>query len=153
MHPVPRAWMRQCRGSNNYCRFAAPRTFPSSTRRRPFDPADRCEIDERLKPSPGELIITKDHASAFFGTTLAPYLIEHSVDTVIITGCSTSACIRMTVGDAADFRLRPIVPRQCVQDRAAASHEWNLFDMATKFCHVTDVEEVLEYLDHWEPTP
>jgi maleamate amidohydrolase len=122
-----------------------------TTRFRPWD-ARACEIDERLKPIPGELIIVKDHASAFFGTYLAPHLIEQQIDTVIITGCSTSACIRATVGDAASYRFKPVVPRQCVQDRAQASHEWNLFDMATKFAHVTDVEEVLEYLDSWQPT-
>jgi nicotinamidase-related amidase len=109
-----------------------------------------CEIDERLKPHAGELIIVKQNSSAFFGTHLAPYLIEQSVDTVIITGCSTSACIRATVADAGQYRFRPIVPRQCVQDRAAASHEWNLFDTATKLGYVADVEEVLDYLDHLE---
>lgn len=110
-----------------------------------------CEIDERLKPSPNDLVIMKENASAFFGTHLAPYLVERSVDTVIITGCSTSWCIRATVTDAGSYRFRPIIPRQCVQDRAAAAHEWNLFDMATKLGDVRDLEEVLDYLEHWEP--
>lgn len=127
------------------------RTHPEeASKYRPWDPR-ACEIDERLKPGPGELIIVKDNASAFFGTHLAPYLFERGVDTVIITGCSTSACIRATVMDALAYRFRPIVPRQCVQDRAEASHEWNLFDIKTKFCDVKDVEELLDYLAHWEP--
>lgn len=114
--------------------------------------ARACEIDERLQPRSDELIIVKENSSAFFGTHLTPYLIERGVDTVIITGCSTSACIRATVVDAAAYRFKAIVPRQCVQDRAAAAHEWNLFDIATKLGDVRDVEEVLDYLDHWEPS-
>jgi nicotinamidase-related amidase len=125
-------------------------THPEETKFRKWD-ARACEIDERLRPEPGELVILKENASAFFGTHLAPYLVEQGADTVIVTGCSTSACIRATVMDAISYRFRTIVPRQCVQDRAAESHEWNLFDMATKFCEVSDVERVLEYLDEWEP--
>lgn len=113
--------------------------------------ARACEIDARLTPQTGELVIQKENASAFFGTHLAPYLIEQRIDTVIITGCSTSACIRATVMDALAYRFTPIVPRQCVQDRAAESHEWNLFDIATKFADVPDVEDVLDQLEQWEP--
>lgn len=123
----------------------------STTKFRPWD-RRACEIDERLKPSPGDLVIEKENASAFFGTALASHLIQRGVDTLIITGCSTSACIRATVMDAASYRFNPVVPRQCVQDRAAASHEWNLFDIATKLGQVADIEEVLDYLEHWEPS-
>lgn len=109
--------------------------------------ARACEIDERLKPEPGELVIVKENASAFFGTHLAPYLIERGVDTVIVTGCSTSACVRATATDAKAYRFKPIVPRQCVQDRAPAAHEWNLFDINAKFGDVVEVDEVAEYLN------
>ncbi len=127
------------------------RTHPEEpTQYRAWD-ARACEIDERLKPSSNDYIIVKENASAFFGTHLAPYLIERRVDTLIVTGCSTSACVRATVMDALAYRFTPIVPRQCVQDRAAASHEWNLFDMATKFCDVIDVEAVMDYLERWQP--
>ena len=112
---------------------------------RPWD-EHACEIDERLKPQEGDFIIYKENASAFFGTHLAPYLIEHGVDTLIITGCSTSACVRATATDAKAYRFNPIIPRQCVQDRAAAAHEWNLLDMDAKFGDVVEIEEVLEYL-------
>lgn len=114
-----------------------------------FRPWDRraCEIDERLKPEPDELLIVKENASAFFGTDLAPYLIERCVDTVIVTGCSTSACVRATATDAKAYRFKPIVPRQCVQDRAAAAHEWNLFDIDAKFGDVVDLAEVSAYLN------
>lgn len=106
-----------------------------------------CEIDARLTPQEDELILYKDNASAFFGTHLAPYLVEHRVDTVLVTGCSTSACVRATATDARGYRFRAIVPRQCVQDRAAAAHEYNLFDIDAKFGDVVDIQEVIDYLN------
>jgi maleamate amidohydrolase len=109
--------------------------------------AHACEIDARLKPQKEDFIIYKKNASAFFGTHLASYLIERGVDTLIITGCSTSACVRATATDARAYRFKPIIPRQCVQDRAAAAHEWNLFDIDAKFGDVVDIAEVLDYLD------
>ncbi len=108
-----------------------------------------CEIDERLKPEPGDFVIYKENASAFFGTHLAAHLVDNRVDTVIVTGCSTSACVRATATDARAYRFRAIVPRQCVQDRAPAAHEWNLFDLDAKFADVVDVDEVDEYLEQF----
>ena len=108
-----------------------------------------CEIDERLKPEPGDFVIYKENASAFFGTHLAAHLVDNRVDTVIVTGCSTSACVRATATDARAYRFRAIVPRQCVQDRAPAAHEWNLFDLDAKFADVVDVDEVAEYLEQF----
>jgi maleamate amidohydrolase len=105
-----------------------------------------CEIDARLTPEAGELVIEKDNASAFFGTHLAPHLVEHKVDTLIATGCSTSACVRATATDSRAYRFHTIVPRQCVQDRAPAAHEYNLFDIDAKFCDVVDIEAVEAYL-------
>lgn len=109
--------------------------------------AHACEIDVRLEPQEGDFIIYKENASAFFGTHLASHLIEHGVDTLIITGCSTSACVRATATDARAYRFKAIIPRQCVQDRAPAAHEWNLFDIDAKFGDVVDIGEVLDYLE------
>jgi maleamate amidohydrolase len=105
-----------------------------------------CEIDARLTPDPGEFVIEKESASAFFGTHLPAYLIEHQIDTLIITGCSTSACVRASATDSRAYKLHTIVPRQCVQDRAPAAHEYNLFDIDAKFCDVLDIEAVEAYL-------
>ena len=106
-----------------------------------------CEIDARLQPEPEDFIIHKENASAFFGTHLAAHLVDKGVDTVIVTGCSTSACVRATATDARAYRFKTIVPRQCVQDRAPAAHEWNLFDIDAKFADVVGVDEVTEYLE------
>jgi nicotinamidase-related amidase len=105
-----------------------------------------CRIDERVAPRPGDLVIEKENASAFFGTHLAPYLIGHGVDTLLIAGCSTSACIRATATDAKSYRFRPIVVRECVGDRSAVAHEWTLFDLQARFADIVSLDEVLGYL-------
>jgi nicotinamidase-related amidase len=105
-----------------------------------------CRIDDRVTPHPGDLVIEKENASAFFGTHLAPYLIGHGVDTLLITGCSTSACIRATATDAKSFRFRPIIVRECVGDRSAVAHEWTLFDIQARFADVVPLAEALAYV-------
>jgi nicotinamidase-related amidase len=105
-----------------------------------------CRIDERVAPHPGELVLEKENASAFFGTHLAPYLIGHGVDTLLITGCSTSACIRATATDAKSFRFRPIIVRECVGDRSAVAHEWTLFDIQARFADVVPLADALAYV-------
>jgi N-carbamoylsarcosine amidase len=105
-----------------------------------------CRIDERVAPQPPDLVLEKENASAFFGTHLAPYLITHRVDTVLITGCSTSACVRATATDAKSYRFRPIVVRECVGDRSPIAHEWTLFDIQARFADVVPLDEVLAYI-------
>jgi N-carbamoylsarcosine amidase len=105
-----------------------------------------CEIDERLRPEPGELVISKEHASAFAGTPLVGHLIAHRVDTLVITGCSTSACVRATATDAKSNYLKPIVVREAVQDRSEVAHEWTLFDIQARFADVVGLDEALAYL-------
>jgi nicotinamidase-related amidase len=113
-----------------------------------FRPWDRraCEIDERLRPLPDEYVVYKEHASAFAGTPLIGHLIERRVDTLLITGCSTSACVRATATDAKSCGLRPIIVREAVQDRSEVAHEWTLFDIQARFADVVGMEEVLAYL-------
>lgn len=121
------------------------RAAGDGSRYRPWDER-ACQIDDRLAPQGGDFVLYKENASAFFGTHLAAYLVERRVDTLLVTGCSTSACVRATATDARAYRFKAIVPRQCVQDRAAAAHEYNLFDMDAKFADVVDIDDVLAYL-------
>ncbi len=102
------------------------------------------EIDERLGRLPSETILVKKYPSAFFGTPLTSQLVSMGVDTLIITGATTSGCVRATVVDSLQHGFRTIVPEECVGDRAEAPHRANLFDMATKYADVMPVEEVLE---------
>ncbi len=106
-----------------------------------------CQLDERVAPCPEDLVIEKENASAFFGTHLAAYLIEHGVDTLLITGCSTSACIRSTATDAKSFRFRPVIISDCVGDRSAVAHVFTLADIQARFSDVASLEETLQHLE------
>jgi len=112
--------------------------------------SDLVELDPRLKREPGDLVIIKKYASGFFGTYLASTLTMHTVDTAIVTGCTTSGCVRATVMDALAHGFRPIVPLECVGDRAQEPHEANLFDIGSKYGDVLPLREVLEYLEGLE---
>ncbi len=113
-----------------------------------FRPWDRraCDIDERLAPLTTELVLPKEHASAFAGTPLVGHLIGDRVDTLLITGCSTSACVRATATDAKSLGFKPIIVREAVQDRSEVAHEWTLFDIQARFADVVGLDETLAYL-------
>ena len=108
-----------------------------------------CEIDERVKPQPGEYIMCKEPASAFAGTALVGHLLGRRVDTLLITGCSTSACVRATATDAKSYQMRPIVIREAVQDRCEVLHEFTLFDLQARFADVVRLSDAAEYLRGW----
>lgn len=104
-------------------------------------------IDPRIAPRETEPILNKLFASAFFGTGLSSLLTAAGVDTLIVTGASTSGCVRATVVDALQFGFRPIVPRDAVGDRNPAAHEANLYDIDAKYGDVVSLQEALEYLE------
>ena len=104
------------------------------------------QIVPELAPRAGELIVRKTQASAFFGTCFGPWLTQRGVDTLVITGCTTSGCVRATVVDALSYNYRPLVPRDCVGDRALGPHEANLFDLAQKYADVVDADQVIGML-------
>jgi maleamate amidohydrolase len=99
-----------------------------------------------LRPTNDELVITKQYPSAFFGTALAATLAASDVDTLIITGVTTSGCIRATCVDTMCYGFIPIVVADACGDRHAAPHEANLFDMNAKYADVVSEAEVLDYL-------
>lgn len=101
---------------------------------------------EGLEPQPGETVISKQYASAFFGTTLASTLTALGVDTVLIAGLSTSGCVRASTVDCCQHGFIPIVVREAVGDRAAGPHEANLFDLQAKYAEVAGLDEVVNYL-------
>jgi nicotinamidase-related amidase len=100
-------------------------------------------IDERVAPCMGEPIVIKKFASAFFGTNAASIFTGRGVDTVIVTGCTTSGCVRASAVDALQHGFRVVIPRECVADRAPGPHEANLFDLRAKYADVLTLEEVL----------
>lgn len=104
------------------------------------------EIVDELPPAAADLVIVKNYASAFFGTTLGATLTASGIDTLIVTGCSTSGCVRATAVDGLQYGYRVIVPRECVGDRHRAPHEANLFDINAKYGDVVPLENVMAYL-------
>lgn len=108
------------------------------------DGSEWCEVDERVAPAPGDPVWVKRASSAFFGTPLIPFLTAAGVDTLIVTGCVTSGCVRATTIDAVSWGYRTIVPHECVGDRAQGPHDWNLFDIDSKYADVISLREVLD---------
>jgi nicotinamidase-related amidase len=103
----------------------------------------RCEVD-----AVRDVVVNKRMASAFFETNLGSIFTFHKVDTVIVTGGSTSGCVRATVVDSLSRSFRTIVPEECVSDKHESPHFANLYDMALKYADVMPVSKVLEYLEN-----
>jgi maleamate amidohydrolase len=91
-----------------------------------------------LQPADEDIVISKQYASAFFGTGLAGTLHDMAIDTLVITGLSTSGCVRATALDALQHGFTPFVVREACGDRHPAPHEANLFDLQTKYAEVVD---------------
>lgn len=110
----------------------------------------RAEFDDRLQiDHVKDIIINKRMASAFFETNLRSLMVWHGCDTVIVTGGSTSGCVRATVIDGLSSGYRMIVPEECVADKHESPHFANLYDMAIKYADVVPVADVLSYLGNY----
>lgn len=109
-------------------------------------PDDAQEIPEPTAPREGDVVIRKTKPSVFYGTPLLSSLVDRRVDTVIVTGCTTSGCVRATVVDAFSNGFATIVVEDAVFDRGELSHAVNLFDMDQKYADVVDTDEALVYL-------
>lgn len=105
------------------------------------------EIVDDVIPRPDDLVISKAKPSAFFGTQLISILTYMKVDTLIVTGVTTSGCVRATVNDAFNHNYRIVVPFECVADRARISHEVELFDMGVKYADVVPLEDLLAMVE------
>lgn len=113
--------------------------------------ASASQIVAALKPQPGELQLDKRYPSAFFRTDFAGWLTVNGVDTLIITGCTTSGCIRATTVDCLCSGFRPVVARDCCGDRALGPHEANLFDLQQKYADVIESGAVIQHLKAQSP--
>jgi nicotinamidase-related amidase len=108
--------------------------------------SDRVALVPELGRLPSEPLIEKPRASAFFGTHLLDMLISERVDTVIVTGCSTSGCIRATCESAFNYNYHVLVPREAVGDRSEPAHVANLFDIDARYADVISLTETLDHL-------
>lgn len=104
------------------------------------------EIDAATGIRPEDPIVSKKGASAFHGTGLAALLAGAGVDTLVVTGATTSGCVRATVVDAVQSGFNVLVPADCCADRAAAPHEANLYDIHQKYADVTDAADIERWL-------
>jgi nicotinamidase-related amidase len=115
-------------------------------------PAKGYEFVAEIAPEEGEILLPKKHPSAFFATALASHLIDLKVDTLFVTGCTTSGCVRGTVVDAFAYNFRVVVPEECVYDRSRVSHAVNLFDMASKYADVMPLAQALALIEGRDET-
>lgn len=104
------------------------------------------EFPAEIAPQPGDVMLPKKHPSAFFGTPLTSYLIDKRVDTLVVTGCTTSGCVRGSVVDGFANNFSVLVPFDAVYDRSQTAHAVNLFDMASKYANVTDTSSAIDAL-------
>jgi maleamate amidohydrolase len=104
------------------------------------------EVDSRLKPRDDEPVIEKQWASGFFKTHLDEYLQKQGVDSLVITGVTTSGCVRATAVDGLQYDYKVVVPKEAVGDRNEDAHRANLFDLNAKYADVLDLESVLKMI-------
>jgi nicotinamidase-related amidase len=101
---------------------------------------------EEVAPVKGDVLVPKKHPSAFFGTPLVSHLIDLGIDTLFVTGCTTSGCVRSSVTDAFAYNFKIVVPEECVYDRSPTSHAVNLWDMNAKYADVMPVRDAIAKL-------
>ena len=104
-------------------------------------------VDQRLAPQAGETVVEKQWASAFHGTDIDAQLRELGVDSLVVTGLTTSGCVRATAVDGLQHDYQVVVPREAVGDRNQEAHEANLFDLHAKYVDVWSVAEVITIIE------
>ena len=105
---------------------------------------------EEIAPVKGDVLLPKKHPSAFFGTPLVSHLVDLGVDTLIVTGCTTSGCVRSSVTDAFAYNFKVLVPDDAVYDRSPTSHAVNLWDMNAKYADVYPSTRILKLVGDLE---
>jgi nicotinamidase-related amidase len=126
---------------------AGPSSVRATNRRKaPLDPA-LYEIKAEFAPQPGDTVIRKMRASAFFGTPLVAHLTQLGVRSVIVCGESTSGCVRASAVDAYSYGFHVAIVEECCFDRSPLSHKVNLFDLHHKYADVMHVDEVVAHLE------
>ncbi|HSF26714.1 MAG TPA: isochorismatase family protein [Actinomycetes bacterium] len=133
--------------SNDSSRFAVKMPVLQSVDQAGYD-----FLDE-VSPQPGDILLPKRHPSAFFGTPLVSYLVDRGIDSLIVTGATTSGCIRATVIDAFSYGYKVAVPHDAVFDRVKTSHQVNLFDINYKYGDVVGSNELVDQLRALDAAP
>ena len=112
--------------------------------------AEAVQLDPRIQHD-SDVVLCKSAPSIFFQTAAAPVFVRQRVDTVIVTGCTTSGCVRASVVDAFSYGFRVIVPEDCVGDVGEGPHRANLADIGRRYADVVDLAACLEHLARHQP--
>jgi maleamate amidohydrolase len=123
-----------------------PGAIRATKRRTPDPPPELFAIRPEFKPEPGDVVITKQRASAFFGTPLIAHLTQLGIQTLIVVGESTSGCVRASAVDGYSYGFHVVLVEECCFDRSEISHKINLFDMHHKYADVMKLDEALGHL-------
>ena len=140
---IPIIYTRQIQDSIRFDGFAAKTDREQSQY---LEGARGTKIVDELAPEKGDLVINKSYSSAFYGTPLLSFLIKLRADTLIVTGGTSSGCIRATCVDAVSRNFNVAVVEDCVFDRISVSHKVALLDLWMKYCDVITSEEAIRYL-------
>ncbi|MDP4595282.1 MAG: isochorismatase family protein [Beijerinckiaceae bacterium] len=126
---------------------AKPGVVHATNRQKVPKSADVYELRPEVGPLPGDTVIFKQRASAFFGTPLVAHLTQLNIDTVIIFGESTSGCVRASTVDGYSHGYHMVMAEECCFDRAELSHKINLFDLHHKYADVMHADDIVHRLD------
>lgn len=107
------------------------------------------KIDPRIYDAEYDVTIRKTGASIFFQTPAASFLLKERVDTVIVTGCVTSGCVRASIIDSFQLGFRTIVPEDCVGDHDERPHQDNWRDVGRRYCDVSSANEAIDWIENW----
>jgi len=106
------------------------------------------QVDSRLEPLEGEPVFEKQWASGFFKTGLDGYLRKAGADSLVVTGLTTSGCVRATAVDGLQYDFKVVIPAEAVGDRNPEAHRANLFDLNAKYADVLNLEQVLKLIEN-----
>jgi maleamate amidohydrolase len=107
------------------------------------------KMEPRIHEPGYDVVVRKTGPSIFFQTPVVPYFVKEGVDTVIVTGCVTSGCIRASTIDSFQWGFRTIVPEDCVGDHDEEAHEDNLRDIDRRYADISSADEVIRYIEEW----
>ena len=107
------------------------------------------ELDERIYEPNYDIEVRKTAPSIFFGTPVAPFMQKEGVETMIVTGCVTSGCVRASIIDSFSLGFRTVVPEDCVGDHDPVPHHQNLEDVGRRYADIVNADTCICYIDGW----
>jgi len=120
---------------------------PAISALRDGDPG--CELDPLIADPSYDYVLRKSAPSIFFNTPAAAFFAKHRCDTIIVTGCITSGCVRASIVDSFSFGFRTIVPEDCVGDQEQEAHDANIRDVDRRYADITTCDDAIRQIEAW----